>query len=263
MSGAVPSSFRKRLQDGERVLGTFINLGSSLTAEIMAISGYDWVVLDLEHGAGDESIVVSQLQAIGRTGTAGIVRVESLELPRFMHALDAGADGVLVPRLTGAADAQTAVENTRYASRRGLAKSNRCWHWGIGARTLGEVDGEVVVAAQIETASALREVDDIAALDGVDVLFVGPLDLSFALGVPLQFGSAPFIDALDRVLAAAITHGKTAGILAASANLATDYIGRGIRFVTIGSDSSMLAGAVQDAFTTARSTCHSKRQNNQ
>jgi 4-hydroxy-2-oxoheptanedioate aldolase len=247
VSGAVPSSFRKRLQDGERVLGTFINLGSSLTAEIMAISGYDWVVLDLEHGAGDESIVVSQLQAIGRTGTAGIVRVESLELPRFMHALDAGADGVLVPRLTGAADAQTAVENTRYASRRGLAKSNRCWHWGIGARTLDEVDGEVVVAAQIETASALAEAEDIAAIDGVDILFVGPTDLAHSLELHCPPDDPRLIERVQPVVEAARKHGKACGVMTGQPKQLKAYADLGFTFLGGSSDGGLLALAARAA----------------
>ena len=107
---------------------------------------------------------------------------------------------------------------------------------------------------QIETISALDAVEDIAPLDGVDVLFVGPLDLSFALGVPLQFDSPAFTDALDRVLAAAAAHDKAAGILAANSALATRYVDRGFRFVAIGSDSTMLATALGDAFNAIRTT---------
>ena len=241
MSGAVPSSFRKRLQRGETVLGSFVNLGSSLTAEIMAIAGFDWVVLDLEHGAGDDAIVVSQLQALGRTGTAGIVRVESLELPRFMHALDAGADGVLVPRLRGAADARAAVENARYAHRRGLAKSNRSWHWGLGTRTLDEVDAEVVVAAQIETASALAEVDEIAAIDGVDVLFVGPTDLAHSLELHCPPDDPRLLERVAPVAEAAKRHGKTAGVMTATAQQLAPYAELGFRFLGGGSDGGILA----------------------
>ncbi len=107
---------------------------------------------------------------------------------------------------------------------------------------------------QIETLAALDAVDEIAAQDGVDVLFVGPLDLSFALGVPLQFDGPEFVAATGRVLDAAAAHGKTAGILAANAAMATRYVERGFRFMAIGSDSTMLAAALSDAFTAARIT---------
>jgi 4-hydroxy-2-oxoheptanedioate aldolase len=105
VSGAVPSAFRARLQAGETVIGSFVNLGSPLTTEIMGIAGFDWLVLDLEHGAGNEVALLGQLQALSTTGAAAIVRVEGIDLPRFMHALDLGADGVLVPRLRSVVDA--------------------------------------------------------------------------------------------------------------------------------------------------------------
>jgi 4-hydroxy-2-oxoheptanedioate aldolase len=252
VSGAVSSTFRRRLLDGETVLGTFVNLGSSLTAEIMAIAGFDWVVLDLEHGAGDDSIVVSQLQALGRTGTAGLVRVESLELPRFMHALDAGADGVLVPRLRGAADAALAVENARYAHRRGLAKSNRCWHWGLGSRSLDEVDAEVVVAAQIETAEALAEVDDIAAIHGVDVLFVGPTDLAHSLALHCPPDDPRLMERVEAVAEAARRHGKAAGVMTATPHQLAPYIELGFSFLGGGSDGGILALAARAAVSQLR-----------
>ena len=105
---------------------------------------------------------------------------------------------------------------------------------------------------QIETLAALHAVDEIAAQDGVDVLFVGPLDLSFALGVPLQFDSPEFLAATGRVLDAAAAHGKTAGILAANAVVAAGYVERGFRFVTVRSDSAVLAAALTDAFAAVR-----------
>ena len=105
---------------------------------------------------------------------------------------------------------------------------------------------------QIETLAALDAVDEIAAQDGVDVLFVGPLDLSFALGVPLQFDSPELLAATGRVLDAAAAHGKTAGILAANAVVAAGYVERGFRFVTVGSDSALLAAALSDAFAAVR-----------
>jgi 2-dehydro-3-deoxyglucarate aldolase/4-hydroxy-2-oxoheptanedioate aldolase len=120
--------------------------------------------------------------------------------------------------------------------------------------TLTDPVQQALGVIQIETLAALDAADEIAAQDGVDVLFVGPLDLSFALGVPLQFDRPRFTDALDRVLSAASRHGKAAGILAANAALAARYVERGFRFVAIGSDSTMLAAALSDAFTAARTT---------
>jgi 2-dehydro-3-deoxyglucarate aldolase/4-hydroxy-2-oxoheptanedioate aldolase len=234
------------------VLGTFVNLGSALTAEIMAIAGFDWLVLDLEHGAGDDARVVTQLQALGRTGTAGLVRVESLDLPRFMHALDAGADGVLVPRLRGAAGAATAVEHCRYAGARGLARSNRSWHWGLAARGLDDVDREVTLAVQIETAEALAEVDDIAAIDGVDVLFVGPSDLAHALELHCAADDPRLVQRVEPVAEAARRHGKAAGILTPTPGQLTPYAALGFTFLGAGSDGGILAAAATSAVSDMR-----------
>src|SRR6201995_1435089 len=99
MSGAVPSRFRARLRGEEILAGSFVNLGSGLVTEVMGIAGFDWLVLDLEHGAGDEHALVTQLQALGRTETAAIVRVEGIEPARVQDALDLGAGRVMVPRI--------------------------------------------------------------------------------------------------------------------------------------------------------------------
>ncbi len=152
MSGALRSTFRERLRGGETVVGSFVNLGSALATEIMGIAGLDWLVLDLEHGAGDEGALLAQLHALSAGGTATLVRVEAIDLPRFMHALDLGADGVLVPRLRTVEDAKLCVEYSRYAGLRGVARYNRSFHWGSASRSLAEIDTETVCAVQIETA---------------------------------------------------------------------------------------------------------------
>src|SRR5665213_3571572 len=100
MSARRPRGLRDRLAARETVIGSFVNLGFSLTTEIMGLAGFDWLVIDLEHGAGSEQQLSGQLQALGNTGVTTLVRIESIEAARVLHALDAGADGVLVPRLS-------------------------------------------------------------------------------------------------------------------------------------------------------------------
>jgi 2-keto-3-deoxy-L-rhamnonate aldolase RhmA len=231
-------SFRQRVLAGEQLFGTFLNLGSSLTAEIVALAGFDWALVDTEHGPGAEWHAVAQLQALGRT--PGLVRVESLERTRILRALDAGAAGVLVPRLESADDARRAVTYARYAGERGVARSNRAWHWGSRGGALADADAAVVTAVQIETAGALEAVDAIAAVDGVDVVFVGPNDLAHAIG--LQGGPlAPdFVAHMQTVAAAARRHGKAAGIQVAAVEHALAYRDLGFTVVGCGSDGSML-----------------------
>jgi 2-dehydro-3-deoxyglucarate aldolase/4-hydroxy-2-oxoheptanedioate aldolase len=133
-----------------------------------------------------------------------------------------------------------------------VATYNRACRWGMDRRTLTEPHQENLGVIQIETLEALESVEDIAAQDGVDVIFVGPLDLSYALGVPLQLDSNVFQEALQRVVAAAQLHNKAAGILAVDGMGAAKYVRQGFRFVAIGSDSTIMAAAFRDAFDTAR-----------
>jgi 2-keto-3-deoxy-L-rhamnonate aldolase RhmA len=243
VSGAVPSRFRARLQAGETLTGSFVNLGSPLTTEIMGIAGFDWLVLDLEHGAGDEGALLGQLQAVATSGAAALVRVEAIDLPRFMHALDLGADGVLVPRLRSVEDARLCVEYCRYAGARGVARYNRSWHWGLSSRTLADVDSEVVCAVQIETRDALEAVHEIAAVDGVDVLFVGPADLAHSLGVHGPPDDPVLLESAALVAEAASAHGKAAGVLVGSIEQLRAYQKLGFRFLGCNSDGGLLTAA--------------------
>jgi 2-keto-3-deoxy-L-rhamnonate aldolase RhmA len=236
---SVPSSSasttRRRLAAGETLVGAFLNLGSAVAAEVCARSGFDWLLVDLEHGAGTEAELIPTLQAIGGR-CAALVRVEANERPRFARALDGGADGVMVPRVDSAAEAQHAVSCMRYPPRgvRGVASMNRAKGWGYGAE-----DADALCVIQIETRGAVEQAREIAATEGVDVLFVGPSDLGATLGT----AELP----LEDVIAAAHGGGKAAGILARSREDAERYIAQGFRFVGIGSDSLFVAQGARAA----------------
>ena len=246
MSGAIPSRFRARLKAGETLVGGFVNLGSALTAEIMAIAGYDWLVFDLEHGAGDEQTLLSQLQAVAHTGVAALARVEAVNSARVLHALDLGADGVLVPRLRSAEEAAACVEFCRYSGARGVARYNRSWHWGLASRTNDDADAEIACAVQIETAEALAGVRQIAAVDGVDVLFVGPSDLSHSLGLRCAPDDPRLLEKVAAVAEAARESGKAAGMLVGTIAQARAYRDLGFTFLGCGSDGSLLALSAQE-----------------
>jgi 4-hydroxy-2-oxoheptanedioate aldolase len=247
-------ALRRRLANGDTTIGTFVGMASATAAEVCAAAGADWILIDLEHGAGGEDVVRDGMLAAAAYGVPTLVRVETGDRIRIGRVLDQGAAGVMVPRVDKPDQVAEVLTHLRYPPHgdRGVATYNRSCRWGMDRSVLTDPEPRSLGVIQIETLGALDTVDDIAAVDGVDVLFVGPLDLSFALGVPLQFDSPPFVDATDRVLAAAARHGKAAGILAANAALATRYVERGFRFVAIGSDSTMLAAALGDAFAAAR-----------
>jgi 2-keto-3-deoxy-L-rhamnonate aldolase RhmA len=247
MPDSTASSFHARLTAGETVVGSFVNLGSPLTAEIMGLAGFDWLVIDLEHGAGDEHVVVGQLQALTHTGVAALVRVEGVNSARIQHALDLGAHGVLVPRLRSADEARACVAHSRYAGDRGVARYNRAWSWGLDQSPLADADRRVVCAVQIETAEALAAVDEIAAVDGVDVLFVGPADLAHAHGLSCPPDAPELIEHVAKVAAAARAHGVAAGMLVGTPEQAAAYVELGFTFIGLGSDGGLLAGAARAA----------------
>ena len=236
-------TFRRRLLARELVVGCFLNTGSLVAAEICAQAGFDWVLVDLEHGSATEADLLPLLHATA--GTTALVRVEANERPRFAKVLDLGAAGVVVPRIGGVEDAARAVSYLRYgpAGVRGVALLHRAGAYG--ARGREHVEGfEPVGVVQIESAEALAEVEEIAALDGVDCLFVGPNDLTYALGIWQKWDDERYVAALDAVSAAAARHGKAAGILARATDDAVRYRDLCYTMIGVGSDTSyVLAGA--------------------
>jgi 2-keto-3-deoxy-L-rhamnonate aldolase RhmA len=225
---------------GDLLPGTFLNLASPLAAEIVALAGFAWVAVDLEHGAGGELEALQQLQAIAHTGAAGFVRVEGVSRPRIAHALDAGATGVIVPQVRSAAEAAEAVACCRYSGERGVARFNRSWQWGVRNAPLGDADLQVTCCIQIERRDALAEVDAIAATDGVDVLFVGPADLSHALGIEGPADHPDLLTVAAEVSEASRRHGKAAGALVGSVAQAEQYHRLGFTFLGCSADSALL-----------------------
>ena len=242
-------SLRNRIQSGEPTVGTFLNLGSPLAAEACALAGFDWLLVDLEHGGGGEDALVGQLLAAAAHGVAVVVRVESDERIRTGRVLDLGATGVMFPRLDTAGQVLAAIGHLRYPpdGDRGVATYNRACGFGLRSDALRSANENVVGIVQIESVAALEEVEAIAGLAGVDVLFVGPGDLSHALGVPGQLDAPVFRAALERVIAAARDAGISAGILARDHDAAERYVEDGFTYLAIGSDSTMLAAAAHAA----------------
>lgn len=226
-----------------------LNLGSPLAAEVCALSGFDWLLVDLEHGAGGEEALTGQMLAGAAHGVPVIVRVESAERIRVGHVLDLGAAGVMFPRLETPDEVITALRHLWYppAGDRGVASYNRARHFGGDGRNPEEVNDSFLSVVQIETLSALKYVNEIAAIPGVDVLFVGPSDLSTAMGVPGQLDHPEVVAALDAVIAAARTNKISAAILAAEVSRVEPFSARGFDFIAVGSDSSLLRGAARAA----------------
>ncbi len=248
-------TLRARVLAGETLFGLFLDLGSPFSAEICARAGYDWLVVDLEHGAGTEAGLVGLLQSIEVGGSTAVVRPQSGERLRIGRALDLGAAGIVIPRLESAAEAREAVSFLRYppAGVRGVALRTR--GAGMGSVAHGEVhqiNERILGIVQIESVGALREADEIAAIDGVDVLFVGPADLTHSLGVPGRFDDETYLAALRTVVDACAAHGKAAGILVYDLGVVPGLLELGYRFVGIGADGALVASGARAALAAVR-----------
>lgn len=238
------TTLRQRIHAGETLYGSFLQLGSAVAAELVARAGFDWVIIDLEHGAGTETELLASLLAVSTTPTAALVRPQSAERVRIGRALDHGAHGLLIPRIDLPEQAREAISFMRFPPDgiRGLALSTR----GAGLIERGhaqvrDINEHLVGIIQIESPSAVEHADEIAAIDGVDVLFVGPADLSHSLGIPGQFDHPVYTAAVEQTIAAAEGRGKATGILLRDPSTLPRHLELGFRFIGIGADSAFIA----------------------
>jgi 4-hydroxy-2-oxoheptanedioate aldolase len=249
------AALRRRILAGETLIGAWASLDSPGSAELMGRAGLDWVVVDLEHGYATETTLLAHLAAIEASGAVALVRPPSGERLRIGRALDLGAAGIVVPRLDTVAEVREAVTFLRYpsAGQRGVALLTRGARLGtVNHAGVAALNQDIVGIVQIESPSAAQAADEIAATDGVDVLFVGPADLSHSLGVPGQFGEERYQAALRRVVDACRAHGKAAGILLYDHASFKPHFDLGFTFVGIGADISFVNEGVKAALAAAR-----------
>ena len=238
---------RDRVLSGEFMAGAWCNLGSPLAAEIAARIGFDWILFDQEHGPGDSMTLLHQIQAVEAWPAAPLVRIAWNEMPRFKRALDLGASGIIVPYVQTRKEAEYAAASMRYTPEglRGVASSVRAAGFAANFKEYyAAANDNLLTVVQIETGKTLDNIDDIAAVNGVDVLFVGPLDLSISLDTPNQFEDKRFIGALQAVGRAAKENGKAAGILLPKSDWLDLVTGFGFTFIAIGADGGMVSAGM-------------------
>jgi 4-hydroxy-2-oxoheptanedioate aldolase len=239
---------------GGAVVNGWLAIANSFSAETMAQQGWDSLTIDLQHGVVDYAGMVPMLQAISTTPTVPVVRVPWLEPGIIMKTLDAGAYGVICPMVNTRADAEKLVAYTHYAPQGTRSFGPvRALLYG-GADYPAHANDTIVAFAMIETAQALENLDDILATPGLDAVYIGPSDLSLALGCKPTFDDLDpkAAEAVQHILARAKAHGVVAGIHNGTPEAALKRIGMGFQFVTISSDARLMAAGAQQIVNTMR-----------
>ena len=227
---------KARLAAGEAAFGCFVRTPEPSLIEYVAMLGWDFLVFDAEHGTLQPGEVEDLCRAVEPRGTTPIVRVTTNDPPTILRFLDTGVHGVHVPWVNSAAEVERAVQSVKYTPRgiRGLAGS-RASEWGIN-EPIGEyvkrANRETLVVIHIETQDAVDAIDEYLAVDGVDVLFIGPTDLSQSLGHPGDLKHPDVLRAMDRVADSVVGSGKTLGLYAGTVDMTKEWLDRGARYFT-------------------------------
>jgi 4-hydroxy-2-oxoheptanedioate aldolase len=232
---------------GGAVLNGWLAIPTAFSAETMAHQGWDSLTIDLQHGVVDYQAAINMLTAISTTDTVPVVRVPWLEPGILMKMLDAGAYALICPMVNTREDAERLVAFTHYAPRGTRSFGPiRALLYG-GADYPKHANDTIVVFAMIETKQALDNLDDIMSVKGLDAVYIGPSDLSLALGCTPTFDDVdpPVVEAIDRILARAKHHGLVAGIHNGSPEAALKRIEKGFQFVTVSSDARLMAAGAQ------------------
>jgi 4-hydroxy-2-oxoheptanedioate aldolase len=237
------NAFKHALAAGQLQIGLWSSLCSNIAAEVVADTGFDWILLDTEHSPNEVPGLLSQLQALVRGTATPVVRPAWNDPVLTKRVLDIGAQSVLLPYVQNAEEARRAVASTRYppGGIRGVAAAARASRYGRVTDYLKKADSEMCVLVQVETRAALDQLEAIAQVEGVDGVFIGPSDLSASFG---HVGN-PQHPEMQKTLEDAVRRlkkiGKAAGILTTNEEEARRYIGWGYLFVAVGSDIGLLS----------------------
>jgi 4-hydroxy-2-oxoheptanedioate aldolase len=240
------NSFKRALRAGRRQIGLWLGLANSYTAELLAGTGFDWLVVDAEHSPNDPRSVLTQLQAVAPYPAHPVVRSLSDDAALLKQYLDIGAQTILVPMVDTAEQAARVVAATRYPPHgirgvgSGLARAAR---WNQVPDYLQECEKEICVLVQVESRVGLANLVAIAATEGVDGVFFGPSDLAASMGMLGRSGDPQVQEAISQGIRTVIASGKAAGVLTTDPVVARKYLDLGASFVAVGVDTLLLVRA--------------------
>lgn len=250
----IPNRFRQDLLQGKTLIGCWSALCSPITTEVLGVAGFDWLLLDGEHAPNDVTTFVPQLMALKGSLSAPVVRPQFNDPVVIKRLLDIGFYNFLIPFVETQEQAELAVASTRYppAGIRGVSVSHRSNMFGTVPDYFTSINDNIAVMVQIESQQGVDNLDAIAAVDGIDGIFVGPSDLAAGMGHLGNAGHPDVQAAIRHIFARAKAHGKPSGILAPVEADARRYLEWGATFVAVGSDLGVFRAGTQalcDRFT--------------
>ena len=242
------NGFKRAIAGGGRPLGAWLSSGAPSTAEALGFAGFDFLVVDMEHTPIDVVQMIDILRTIAGTPALAIVRPPWNDMVMIKRAMDAGALSLLLPFVQNADEARRAVAYTRYPPEgvRGVAGSHRGSRYGNVENYLKRANAEICVIVQIETVGALDRLEEIAAVPGVDSIFIGPADLSASMGLLGDMGNPKVHDKLAGAAAHCRRLGKPCGIIGADPKMVGKFLDYGYSWAAIGSDISLMVGRAQE-----------------
>jgi len=244
---------RAKWDSGEPAFGLWAGIDSSLTAELAAVAGYDYVCVDMQHGLSDERAMVSMFQAIAAGGSVPLARLAWSEPWMIMRALDLGAAGVIIPLVGSGEEAARAVRACRYPPHGDRSYGPVRAGLVVGSAAPSALADAALCFAMVETRDGIEWLEEIASTPGLDGLYIGPADLSLALGLtPPAEGTEELEDAISRVRNAAHAHGLIAGMHCAGGAAAQARAAEGFNLITVGVDANFFMSTISRELTEAR-----------
>ncbi|KAB2928050.1 MAG: HpcH/HpaI aldolase/citrate lyase family protein [Dechloromonas sp.] len=237
------NQFKRALAAGETQIGLFLGMANAYAAEVVATAGFDWLLIDGEHGPNDLQSIIGQLQALGQYPVRPVVRTVDHDVARIKQLLDGGAQTLMVPMVETAAEAESLVRAMRYPPHgiRGVGTAlARAARWNGVEGYFAKADQEMCLIVQIESVAGLAGLDDILKIDGVDAVFIGPSDLAASMGHLGNPGHADVKAAVAAAIGKIAAAGKAAGVFSADPVAAESYRQIGASFLLVGVDALLL-----------------------
>lgn len=257
MSQPFENQVKRMLKEGQKTAGAWLQIASPFTAEIMSRAGFDWLIIDMEHGPGDILSLITQLQAMNGTEVVPLVRAPWNDFVAIKRILDAGVYGILFPYVNTKEEAEAAVRACKYPPEgvRGVAGSPRAAGYGQNSREyLTRANDEILIITAVETPEAVANLDDILAVDGLDGIFIGPMDLATSMGYPFDPGHPEVQQAISLIETKVLAAGKVLGTIAGNWDQARERYVKGYQLLMLMADGvslGKLAGSTVAKFREA------------